>query len=311
MKGRKVAGSGLAILALCATASASTLPPAPTTAARPKSAPAAPVSGSAEANALARINKVRAAAGLEPVELDATLSRGCAAHARYLDINRNHPKAQGLGMHREAPGLPGVTLEGRAAGMMSVIARRDSLSVAVDAFLATLYHRVPLLRPSLKRVGMGFCGRTAVINIHGGVEGLDEAPVGFPTANQANVPLEFPWELPDPIPPGASRPAGYPITLQFPMDGPEVSGVRAELTDSAGRGVKFHLSHPGKPACEFPQMNTICVIPATRLKPGASYKVKIAGQYDGTAFNREWSFTTASVSVASGGRGDRVAAARR
>lgn len=141
--------------------------------------------------ALAKINQVRRAAALKPVELDPLISRGCQAHARYLDRNQTHPAARGLGMHQELASLPGFSLEGEAAGMMSVIARRDSLSEAVDAFLATLYHRVPLLRPSLQRVGMGFAGRTAVINVQTGWKAMIRTPSLIPLPRPAKPRWRF------------------------------------------------------------------------------------------------------------------------
>src|SRR5262249_18346898 len=58
---------------------------------------------------LERINTARERAGAPKVEMDAELSRGCQAHARYAVRNLDHPKVQGLGIHEEDASLPGAT----------------------------------------------------------------------------------------------------------------------------------------------------------------------------------------------------------
>jgi uncharacterized protein YkwD len=104
---------------------------------------------------LAKVNKARTETGLPPVVLDADLSHGCDLHARYLVRNFGDPTTQGLGMHDEDAKKPGYSAEGQRAGKASVIASDGSAMDSVDSWLATLYHRVPLLHPSLKRIGVG------------------------------------------------------------------------------------------------------------------------------------------------------------
>lgn len=242
--------------------------------------------------ALARINAARSAVGLPALELDPRLSRGCELHARYLHVNRRHAAANGMGMHTEVDGLPGASDEGRAAAAVSIITRRDSAGEAVEAFLATFYHRIPLLRPGLKRIGIGISGRSVVVNAFDGVDAEETDAVPYPAPQAKAVPLEFPLELPDPIPAGAPRPAGFPITLQFPQEGPEVRSARAELRDEAGRLLKAHLSSPERPATQFSQMNTVCLIPASPLRPGGRYRVSVSGVLGEAPVRKEWSFAT-------------------
>lgn len=239
-----------------------------------------------------RVNELRRAAGVPPVELDATLSKGCQSHAKYLNLNRANGAIRGMGAHSEQEGLPGYTEAGAAAAVNSVIAPRRGLSEAVDAWMSTLYHRIPMLRPNLVRIGLGWEGGYAVMDVINGLIGDEPHPVAYPAEGQKNVPTLFPNELPDPIPAGATRPAGYPVTLQFPFDSEEVTGVKAAFMDVSGKAVPFHLSSPEHPANAFPQQNTICVIPARRLAPGATYKVRVAGTFQGETFEHEWSFTT-------------------
>ena len=239
-----------------------------------------------------RVNELRRAAGVPPVELDAALSKGCQAHAHYLVVNQGSPTTRGMGAHSEKEGMPGYTEAGAAAAVNSVIAPRRTLTASVDAWMSTLYHRIPMLRPNLVRIGLGWDGGYAVMDVINGLVGDEPHPVAYPAEGQKNIPTLFPNELPDPIPAGAPRPAGYPVTLQFPFDSEEVTGVKASFMDATGKPVPFHLSTPEKPANDFPQQNTICVIPARRLAPGATYKVEISGSFQGQTFDHEWSFTT-------------------
>ncbi len=109
-----------------------------------------------EAQALERVNQYRRLAGLEAVTLDTGLSRGCKLHADYLQVNLGHPSTNGLGMHDEDPKLPGYTPEGKKAGAAAVIATGMPPVGAIDDWFATLFHRVPLLDPSLSRIGFGY-----------------------------------------------------------------------------------------------------------------------------------------------------------
>jgi uncharacterized protein YkwD len=102
-----------------------------------------------------RVNEVRKQVGLPPVTLDDRLTKGCLAHARYIMRNADNAKVQGLRIHEEDASLPGATPEGGRAGKASVIAVLPDPLDSVDGWMATLYHRIPLLDPALKRIGYG------------------------------------------------------------------------------------------------------------------------------------------------------------
>jgi uncharacterized protein YkwD len=104
---------------------------------------------------LDRVNRVREAAGLAKVTLDEGLSNGCRQHARYAARHLEHARLRGLGIHEQDPGLPGASAAGAKAGKASIIAVLSDPADSVDNWLATLYHRVPILEPELKRVGYG------------------------------------------------------------------------------------------------------------------------------------------------------------
>lgn len=101
------------------------------------------------------LNAARALAGLSAVRLEEKLSVGCQKHAEYLVRNLDEARTKGLGIHEEFKDLPGYTPEGAKAGQASVIAVLPDPSESVSNWLATLYHRIPLLNPRLKRIGYG------------------------------------------------------------------------------------------------------------------------------------------------------------
>lgn len=108
-----------------------------------------------EEKIVARVNAARKAAGLSLVRPDAELSRGCQLHAQYLARNLHRPEVQGMGMHRQNLDLPGASPEGARAAKESVIAVVLDPQTCIENWMATLYHRIPILTPNLERIGFG------------------------------------------------------------------------------------------------------------------------------------------------------------
>lgn len=243
---------------------------------------------------LKRLNEIRKSAGLDEVKLDDALSIGAQLHTEYMIRNEGHPKLEGLKAHHEAEDLPGYTPEGAKAGAASDIGFGQRPSEVVDGWNGTLYHRLPLLRPSLKRVGAGSIaggkwGHVSTIDVISAVEGESSGIVAYPPDKATNIPLAFCRELPNPIPSGKPEDAGFPITLTF--YGGTITGVEATLARD-GKDVACWMSCPEKPATDFPQQDTICLIPRSNLASGTTYTVSVRCSKDGEAFERTWSFTT-------------------
>ena len=243
---------------------------------------------------LARVNRYRATAGLAPVALDAKLSAGCMEHAQYMLQNRGTDAMVGLNAHKQRANLPGASAAGAACGKAAdLFPEVSDLDAAVDGWMASLYHRRPMLNPGLKTIGVGYAElpeRTLMAALM--FADADDAkaawPVRYPAGKQADVPLEFGNEVPNPIPGGGK--AGYPITLQFPpFDA--VTGVSASLA-SGGKPVPFHLSDPEHPATSFGQYGVICVIPKQRLAAHTRYDVSITATWHDQTTTATWSFTT-------------------
>ncbi|MFO0863583.1 MAG: CAP domain-containing protein [Gemmataceae bacterium] len=267
-------------------------------------------SGAVTQQVLDRVNQIRKTAGLAPVTLDPDLHRGCRNHARYLVLNANHPATAGLGAHDEDMTLPGATAEGKDAGKKAVIALGDhDPRDAVDGWMATLYHRIPILEPNLKQVGFGLArgdrlGWITVLNLMSGKTRGRPHEVLYPVPDQSDVPLHFPpgGEVPDPIPEDKDKKAGYPITLFFPYESPLV-GATGRLEDGDGNRVDVWFSSPDKhanPKYDKHQGNTVCLIPKDPLKAKTKYVVHVLGTRSGTKWEKTWSFTTSDASIANG-----------
>jgi uncharacterized protein YkwD len=251
--------------------------------------------------ALAKVNAYRKHAGLKPVTLDEKLSRGCLAHARYLVINEGHPELEGLKSHHEYKSLPGYSDEGDRAGQASDIATGDYDPLdGVDAWMATLYHRVPILEPNLQTIGFG-CARgrrqgwATVMNVATGrAKEMRSIPVFYPAADQIKVPLNFPnsGEVPNPIPEDKTGRAGFPITATFP-DQPPLLDATGKLLDAKGTEVACWFSSPQLPANPTrKQGNTVCLIPKVPLNTNATYHVQMQGKLAGKVWDKKWKFTT-------------------
>lgn len=251
------------------------------------------------------LNGIRRAADLEPVRLDAELSAGADLHVRYLELNVGRPEVEGLRAHEEVPGLPGFTEEGARAGRQSDLAfQEESASSAVDTWVASLYHRTPILSRRLRAVGIG-AGRTGTYALRFRFD--DDAPAGPPVAypydGQPDAPRLFSrsWETPEPRPAswrGASwgesvlYRTGFPVTLAFDRRD-RVAGARAALGTEEGEPVEAAFSSPDAPALAFPQGNVVALLPRAPLAPGHRYSVEVEAVVNGAPRRVAWSFSTA------------------
>jgi hypothetical protein len=260
--------------------------------------PSPPATVTPDQRVLARVNTYRARAGLAPVVLDAQLSKGCMEHAQYMKLNRGTDAMAGLNAHHQRADLPGASKAGALCGENADLYPEVSdLDQTVDAWMASLYHRRPLLSPQLTRVGFGYAALdhgefAAALMFAPADETAAGWPVRYPADHQTDVGLEFGNEIPDPVPGGGK--GGYPITIQFPSFD-AVTAVSATLVDGAGSAVPFYLSDPEQPATSFGQYGVVCLIPRATLAPSTTYAVSVAATWQGKPATYAWSFTTIAL----------------
>lgn len=270
---------------------------------RPPDAPTRAVDDDARAG-VDHLNRVRGALSLTQVELDPVMAMKCELHARYLARNAGRTEIQGLRAHQEVAGLPGYSPEGAEAGQSSVIAFNEAMaSDAIDAWLSTLYHRIPLLRRDLVRVGIGRSGTIHVLMVEVAPTRQLLAPVVFPMPAQRAVPSLFAvGEVPEPRPAGwfgttwadaTAMRSGFPITVTFDRRA-SLTNVRATLVDTSG-AVEVAVSSPGSPATAFPQGTVVAMLPRRPLRPATTYHAAVDWMDRGAPGHLEWEFRTADA----------------
>ena len=250
------------------------------------------------------VNVVRRAAGLTPVTLSVDLSEGCTLHARYLAINWGNPAVEGLKAHQEQESLKGYTEQGTHAGAASVI-NYVSPSASVASWVGTFYHRIPLMQPDLREIGIGYTrGGPGWISVLDCVSALSHDTqidyVRYPARDQTGVPRSFQDEVPSPVPDGHAGSAGFPVTVYFARN-QKVSAASLTLVDSHQKSVTGYYSDPEHPATFFDQWHAVCLIPSQALKPGERYTARLSASVDGRQVDDTWSFTAAQGNAGGGG----------
>jgi hypothetical protein len=216
------------------------------------------------------------------------------------EAGKKSPAQEGLRGRGRQVDLGGACAGAACAKAADLFIGVSDVGVAIDGWMAGMYHRRPILDPQLERIGIGYARLpdgmlTAALRFENsrrkdGKNG--NWPVAYPADKQADVPLDYGAETPNPIPNRGT--GGYPITLQFrPFD--KVTGVSAKLTDATGNPVESYLSDPEHPATSFGQFGMICLIPKQSLQAQHAYAVRIDATWKGKPATWTWSFTTISL----------------
>lgn len=218
------------------------------------------------------------------LKLDPSLSRGARLHADYLNQNpvqlKSWPEA-----HEEFADKPGFTAQGSWGGLHSVIAPGVAgPREAIDAWMGTFYHRLPLLETGLLRVGWGYSDNTAVLD----ASSLSRpraymSMVVWPADGMKGVPTRFRPELPSPVPGEDQSKWGYPITVQLGhrhndqlQSGNPTVNVTLHASSESGAVVPCHYSTPDAPSnAELAPADTWCLIPKQALKKGSTYVIVV------------------------------------
>ncbi len=256
-----------------------------------------------------RINYYRAMAGLADVTIEASLNAAANSHGLYVIDNLNAGHFESNKRHRYFTGeMPWDRT--RYFGYMSPMVAEnihflESHIGAVDDWMDSLYHRLPIINPMYAHVGYGFASkndkRVNVLEI-GAVRysNLSKGTVMYPVDGQRGVPLTWSGrEHPDPLRlyPEADGPGGYPITLLVTGDGIEKVQLKNASIVGAGTGELDFYSFDSLRDSELLGSNAIALIPKDALAPGTTYKVNmvfdvIYGDGEKENIKKEWNFTT-------------------
>lgn len=228
------------------------------------------------------------------VTLDEELSRNAARHAHYLALN---PEQHGRwpDAHEEYADRPGFSPEGSLAGLSSVIAFDTAPAEAIDAWLGTFYHRLPLLHPGLIGAGFGAEAGVVVLDVTSLVlEPWRDHVALWPMEDAVDVPRACGAEVPNPVPGETLTELGYPVTIQLFF---REERARVALNLELFRGtpepenlVPCHVITPDAPLfLELAPENAWGLLPAKHLAANTLYtaRARWLGQ------TRTWKFTTA------------------
>lgn len=266
--------------------------------------------GSDAVEATARLNCYREMIGLGRVSLDADLSAAAQAHANYMQATGEYSHTQSSPSHHLFSGSQvldrlnsaGAQLDTSADGVHEVLAFHTAgadPTLAVDLWMDTVFHREPLVTPSLTAVGFGTAGIYSVMELVAPWEAPAETKLArYPAPGQGDARTHFDSdaETPDPLP-GLGE-VGVPITITAlaPVwlgdDDPyglSINEALSRLTSAQGaqRGLVFLA-----PASSPTLLRTIAAVPTAPLPPHSSWDVTLVFTLNGEQFEESWSFAT-------------------
>ncbi len=263
------------------------------------------------------LNCYRNLAGLPPAPLGTDVSVAASRHAAYMD------ETQEFGFLEEdvaAANYSGYDVLDRLdatgfeldlashylddiityAGEDRTAAPRD----AIDAWIDTVYHRSPLLRPAVDIVGIGASGPYVDLVTAGPWDSLaaggagDVTAAAYPADGQTGVPVSFATDSEQPDPVADRNLVGYPISVTF----------HGELWHDNGNHFDVRLDPDGcsvqsrdgdqvpllyrEPDTDPHLHDSVFLIPMSPLQAGQTYDVRLTASVHGQPWASAWSFTT-------------------
>jgi hypothetical protein len=271
----------------------------------PSACPAPPLGASTEEiDALNLVNTVRLAAGSSCVTLDLTVSRAASAHCAYYALNKDADPLCVDSPHYEIEGCAGFTGTTpsdrmRAAGFMSnaggeVMAFLDDPFHAIQMWVDSVWHRIPILDPSTTVIGYGSAEGCDTIDFSPGKRDMNNV-VLYPYDGQIDVTPTFDGSNEGPMPPAPST--GWPSSNPISLYAWQLNVTEHQLfVDGDPTPIEHTWLDTTAPALAVDQQrllrNMVFMYANQPFVPNTRYRVKIAGTYAGGMLQREWTFTT-------------------
>jgi len=246
-----------------------------------------------------RLNTLRTGIGLPCVAFSPNIATAATKHCEYYLQNETRDECV-LNPHREVatcPGFVGERFTDRikkfgfdGVGIYEVMAYVGDGAWSVDLWLNSVWHRVPLLSHEVASFGYGSSGFCDTIDFSRLETPEKNTTFYYPKPEQTNVPTEFDGnESPQPPPPPAGWPSGYPVSLHAP-------GVTiAEHTivvDGIGLNIPHHFIAPGDPVAGDLLRDEFFLYTHEPLRAMTRYRVQLKGQRGGKPVSFDWSFVT-------------------
>lgn len=250
------------------------------------------------------VNALRAEADVPGRPMDPHANQSSSAHASYY-ANNPAAYAGGLSPHLEDASFPngftGVQFFDRmsAAGvtgnaMFETMAFSGNPTSAVGQWQNSVFHRVPLLHPSMGSFGYGLATGADVSDFESGAAEKPGAVIVWPPPNATGIPGSFntQQEGPNPPPPpGGGSVTGPIISILF-ASGTTGTVDTHILRDAGGAMVAHTLVTPQDATVGPFLVGTFAMYAAGPAASGAKFTVEITGTAGGQAYSKAWSFTT-------------------
>ena len=162
-------------------------------------------------------------------------------------------------------------------------------AAAVDQWVDSIWHRIPILDPYVADAGYGMDRACDTMDFGWGATATND-PVVYPYDTQTGLPTSFNGNVESPPPPRPPKgwPGGYPIIVY--AAGLSVQTHR--LLDDKGLAVAHTFIAPDDPASGGLLINEAVMYADQPLKNKTTYRVMVDGQKRNEPMHLAWSFTT-------------------
>ena len=221
--GGMTGGSGGTMSATPGTSPSPTDPPDISTCAQPPAS-----STPAAMTAFEVVNTLRLATGAGCAVMVEALNASSTNHCVYYAAN-TADKMCTADPHGEVESCMSFTGTGpgqrmKAAGYTGnggseVMAFNNNPKAAIDQWINSVWHRIPLLDPWTAEIGYGAAAGCDVMDLGRGTPAPDSTVTVYPYDNQVDVPVDFDGSREGPMPPAPSSgwPSGSPINVYAKM----------------------------------------------------------------------------------------------
>jgi len=251
--------------------------------------------------ALARLNELRVRSGLACAQHDERIASAARSHCAYFVRNADDP-ACSHSPHREVASCQGFTGERftdrmQAAGfpgepVAEVMTYVSDGAEAIDLWMDSIWHRLPLIQPHAELVGYGRFGVCDTLNIGRSQAQPTEQVVKYPYDGQEDVPVMFAGnEAPEPPRPPNGWPSGYPISLVAPGFSANKHTL-SRVDDAFGDNIPHTFLSAQSEAAQGLMFNELVMYADEPLQSDTWYRATFEGVRDGEAVSFRWTFKT-------------------
>jgi hypothetical protein len=253
--------------------------------------------------ALQIINSARVAAGAGCVRMVAEINKAAENHCKYYIDPANdgmctsNPHGEVMGCAQFTGTGPGQRMA--AAGYMArgggeVMAFNNDPKRAIDQWINSVWHRIPLLDPWTMDLGYGATAGCDVIDFGTGSMAPADTILLYPYDGQTNVPVSFNGQYEGPMPP--APPTGWPSASPITVYGRMLNITEHVLTKDGDPTPIEHTWITGSdPMWGNYLSRSVFMYAHAPSAPNTKYRVRVKGTSQAGALEKEWTFTTGAA----------------